>query len=114
MDKKDIPKGDYCYTITSIDTSGHMKVKYCPYWKNRLEIDDKIVNSQNYGYCLFLNKGDLELNKELKYTPMLKLDNFTINTDEQQTADEIGLPLSLLWDGVKMCCENMEYDEQEA
>lgn len=96
MDKNCIPKGDYCYTIISINEKGHMKVKYCPYWKTRRKVDNKPVNSQNYGYCLFLNKGDLELNDEVLYvTP----------TGEKQTANEIGLPLSLLWDGVKMCCE---------
>ena len=27
-----IPEGDYCYTIKSIDNDGRMKIDLCPFW----------------------------------------------------------------------------------
>ena len=100
LDTSVIPKGDYCY-------SG----KYCcPYWKYRHEIDNVEVHNQNDGYCLFLGMGDVEMNGERTYT----LSNPKDHPDYgiPMTADEIGLPLSLLWDQVKMCGENNYTDDE--
>lgn len=93
-----IPKGLYCYTT---DDYGRMIV--CPYWRVRKDVDNKEVGSQNYGYCLYLKKGDLELNNEIQWADA-KGNHFTGN--------ELGLPLSLLWDMVKECYINQD-DEEE-
>lgn len=91
---KKIPKGFYCYDY---DTDGHMVM--CPYWRNRKDVDDKEVNTQNYGYCLYLGKGDLEMNAE---------DKWINDNGEVFTADKVDLPLSLLWDMCKMCDINID------
>lgn len=107
MDKSLIPKGDYCYTSLEFDNkSNKIKVQgICPYWRNRKDVDNKEVHSQNYGYCLFLGKGDLEINSEDK----LKLVHPVTHPDynKEMTADEIGIGFSVLWDMVKMCSENI-------
>lgn len=52
-----IPKGMYCYTIESIDEkTGRMKVRNCPFWSFNPKKD-----SQNHGYCGFIDKGDWEI-----------------------------------------------------
>ena len=106
LDISIIPKGDYCYTLVSVN-KGRMKTKRCPYWRHRKDVDNKEVNSQNYGYCMYLGKGDLEFNEEETYTITYPIDHPDYN--KKQTANEIGISLSLLWDQVKMCGEG--YDE---
>ena len=62
----------------------------CPY----LDCDDEKPYQYN-GYCWFLKKGDWEMNGEKELTNM--------KTGEVETGDEIGLPVSLLWDMCKSC-----------
>ena len=83
-------KGIYCY-----DENGK-----CPYWDLR---EDKPY--QRNGYCSFMEKGDWDFNATREY----KSDQ----TGETQTADEIGLPFSLLWDSCKECGINNEIEEDE-
>ena len=85
-----IPNGIYCY-----DENGK-----CPYWDLR---EDKPY--QRNGYCSFMEKGDWDFNATREY----KSDQ----TGETQTADEIGLPFSLLWDSCKECGINNEIEEDE-
>jgi hypothetical protein len=106
MNKSLIPNGDYCYRILSVDNRGRMKTHLCPYWKHRKEIDNMETGEHDYGYCLFLGKGDLELNDDVKY--ILSSPKNHPNCGKKMTANEIGISLSLLWDGVKMCNENMD------
>ncbi len=61
MDTSVIPKGMYCYTPLSVMNNGVMKIKTCPYWRHRIEVDCKETDEQSYGYCLYIGKGDLEL-----------------------------------------------------
>jgi len=54
--KGDIPYGDYCYEISSVDEStGKIKIFLCPYWYRRPDKPD-----QSNGYCAFLDLGDWE------------------------------------------------------
>lgn len=91
---KKIPKGFYCYDY---DTDGHMVM--CPYWRHRKDVDGAEAHSQNDGYCLYLGKGDLEMNAE---------DKWINDNGEVFTADKVDLPLSLLWDMCKMCDINID------
>lgn len=97
MDDKMIPIGPYCYSIMN------NKRVPCIYWRHRSQVDKKECGSQDYGYCLFLEKGDIEFNQE----PMYKEEG----KENILSADEIGLPLSLLWDRCKMCGVNDEWDD---
>jgi len=90
----EIPDGLYCYTY--IDEHRYV----CPYHKYR-----KGYGTQEDGYCEFLKKGDYELNRELEYVEE--------KTGDRKTANELGLPLSLLWDMCKMCYENLDYEDEE-
>ena len=90
---KNIPKGFYCYTIK--------KGKYinCPYWSKR-----KGRAEQESGYCSYLGEGDYERNrdKKIKYALIYYKGKKKIR-DKPKTAEEIGLPMSLLFDQVKEC-----------
>ena len=110
LDTSVIPKGEYCYSMSKSEISSLRDVVMCPYWKHRSEIDEAEYHDQNDGYCLFLGKGDIELNQENKYTLSYPKDHPDLGIP--MTADEIGLPLSLLWDQVKECHENMMDDEE--
>jgi len=57
-----------------------------------------------------LRKGDIELNSEKLYTLTSPKDHPDFG--KKMIADDIGLPLSLLWDGVKECGENYYTDEE--
>ena len=81
-----IPMGVYC--------SG------CPY----SDYDDEREEQSN-GYCWFMGQGDWDINQEEKWESR--------ETSEIESANEIGLPMSLLWDGCKECGINIEYDNQE-
>jgi len=102
-----IPHGSYCYTFIGDSRKGENR---CPYWKHRPVRRGKKLHSQEDGYCTYLDKGDYELNRELKYTLEWPEDHECIGIP--MTAEEIGMPFSLLWDLVKMCGEN-DYDEWE-
>lgn len=101
MDKTLIPKGEYCYERLEENKGKFKVIGGCPYWRHRSEIDDKKTDEYDYGYCLYLGKGDIELNDECEYV----LDHPKDHPDygKPMTANEIGLSLSLLWDQVKMC-----------
>lgn len=81
--KQLIPKGYYCYDERGI----------CPYWHC-----DEARPAQQNGYCAYMGKGDWDLNKEKGWREE--------GSDEWKSAEEIGMPLSLLWDKVKMCGVN--------
>lgn len=89
MYKSIIPSGSYCYTY--IDEHRYV----CPYHRFIPELPH-----QENGFCIFLGKGDKEFNEELEYVDE--------KSGDKKTANEIGLPLSLLWDMCKMCNENWE------
>ena len=95
-DKKLIPTGYYCYTLLK-----NHKRHFCPYWsikKDKLE--------QENGYCAYLEKGDWDINKEVKWETLDK--NGKKVKGKLQSANEIGFPMSLLWDSVKECGINEE------
>lgn len=92
-DKRLIPKGYYCYSrIVQIKGTNPPRFKVigiCPYWSVR-----KGKPKQENGYCAYLGKGDWDLNKE----------QIWIDSEGQKTtAEELGFPMSLLWDMVKEC-----------
>ncbi len=51
--EKEIPKGQYCYSITGIDTKGKLLSKTCPFWHIRLNAPE-----QENGFCSLLNRAD--------------------------------------------------------
>lgn len=90
-----IPKGLYCY-----DKNGD-----CPYWSLNVYHEP-----QYNGYCAFMEKGDWDLNKEKSWRVMYK-DGKIIPDAELQSGEELGIPLSLLWDQCKECGINEEEDD---
>lgn len=80
-----IPKGIYCYGVQD------GKRVRCPYWSLR---DDQ--PEQHNGYCSFLERGDWEVKIPPDFPP-----HFPTSC------------LSLLWDAVKECGINEDYDEDE-
>lgn len=96
--KKDtsvIPSGQYCYTYDK-----NKIYKPCPYYR---VIEDR--PKQYNGWCDYLEKGDLELEKEMVFKDM--------KTDEEKTGDELPFPVSLLFDQCKECGINDNIDENE-
>jgi len=97
-----IPKGDYCYTSMGIikneDGRPYRKIKPCPFWDKNEE-----KHYQECGYCHLLGIGDWENNDVKEYV--------NDETGEKKTANEIGLPMSLLWDKCKEC--GLNYDDYE-
>jgi len=95
LSKKPIPKGHYCYR-------GHLNDPSfvpCVYWIRRSQ-----VSSEESGYCCFLGKGDIELNKEKRWTrDHWNPDGFFTEDSTLRSAEEMGEKLSLLWDMVKEC-----------
>jgi hypothetical protein len=91
-----IPAGPYCYTY--IDSYRYV----CPYYSIR-----KGYHSQEDGYCAYLGKGDYEINREAYWT------SGDDPGGEPQTAVEIGIPMSLLWDMCKECGINTEWEEKD-
>lgn len=98
LDESVIPKGTYC--------------DGCPYWRHRSEIDNKEVNEYNFGYCLYLGKGDLEINSEKHWRRVYTKEDGTEAEGELRSADDEGMFFSLLWDGCKECQINDDYDEE--
>lgn len=87
-DKSIIPPGIYCYTYIEGE-----EVK-CPY--------HRIIKGRPYqynGWCDYLGEGDLEINRKSQWKD---------NEGNVGSAEEIGLPMSLLWDGCKECGEKEE------
>ena len=93
-DESGIPKGAYCYTYEN------GKFIVCPYW-------DTIEGApeQADGYCHFLEKGDLDIEKEMVLKDM--------KTGEETRGDELPFPVSLLWDQCKECGIKNNYSEDE-
>jgi len=112
MDASIIPSGDYCYTYDGKLDDGRQgyKIIPCPFWRHRCQIDNEKFDEYNSGYCLFLGKGDIELNNEHKYTLTYPENHPDVGVSK--TADEWGFKFSLLWDRVKMCYENIDDNEE--
>lgn len=85
-----IPDGMYCYTRKN------GKRYICPYWSSIPE-----RQYQENGYCSYLEKGDYELNREDKYK-LIYPENHP-DKGREMTAEEIGMPFSILWYMCKMC-----------
>ena len=100
--KESIPKGEYCYcgmeVIDSNTSTPVIKVKCCPYWKF------KTINGVEVNWCEFLDKGGLP-NKEIDFQKLVD-----VYGSEDNVYDE--LSLSLLFDQVKECGENLMSDEE--
>lgn len=89
-----IPRGIYCYT-------GRLggEHKTCPYWSRRLDVPE-----QASGYCAYLGKGDIEINKEKRWTSKIKqADGSWLEDNTLRSAEEMGEQLSMLWDYIKDC-----------
>lgn len=88
-----IPYGIYCYDKNGI----------CPHWSS---LDN--FPSQENGYCSFLRKSDWDLNEE---EGKIEWTNSHGMITKITQPHEIGI--SLLWDQVKMCSENLEEEEYD-
>jgi len=77
-------------------------VGICPYWSRR---DDK--PEQENGYCAYLEKGDWDLNKEKRWRKV-SMKNGKEVQGKWESAYDIGLTMSLIWDMVKECGINEE------
>lgn len=89
LSTKPIPVGYYCY-----DKKGN-----CPYWSIR-----KDKPEQRNGYCAYLGKGDWDINKEKRFT-LIEFEGKKIpkNKRVMRSANEAGIPGSLLFDQCKEC-----------
>lgn len=94
-DKRLIPKGLYCYSrIKATGIKG-----LCPYWSIR-----RGKPKQSNGYCAYLEKGDWDLNREVKWEQTYnKKNGIRQRKGKTMTAEEIGIPMSLIWDQCKEC-----------
>jgi len=98
-----IPKKTcYCYERLKQRKDNPMRLEVigqCPY------LDHDPEQPEQYdGYCWFLQKGDWEMNGEKELVNQ--------ETGEVMTGDEIGIPVSLLWDMVKECGIDTKEDEE--
>lgn len=93
-DKTLIPEGPYCYTYDDNDV-----YILCPYWRRIPERPE-----QYDGFCDYLEKGDIELSKEMIFMDM--------QTNEEVMGDDLPFPAGLLWDQCKECGINDRIDEQ--
>jgi len=84
-----IPKGSYCSGMTY----------RCPYHTHKAGRDE-----QEDGYCEYLEVGDYERNRDENVRYINREGN-------SNTAYEIGLPFSLLWDGCKECGVNDDWED---
>ncbi len=94
-DKRKIPKGYYCYSPSH---KGFKDRKVCPYWSIR-----RGKPKQNNGYCAYLEKGDWDLNNEARWRCVYTKGKKKGKEGPWQTAYEMGLYMSLIWDQVKEC-----------
>lgn len=98
-----IPKGMYCHgELIGDGNGGYYHPHLCPYWR---QITGR--HEQENGWCDYLRKGDYELNREDQWTEFKMVDGKRVDGDSQ-TAEEIGIPMSLLWDQCKECNINMD------
>ncbi len=80
-----IPKGDYCYSLNE-----NKERQLCPYYRI---IPDR--PEQYNGWCDFLEKGDIEIAEDWIL--------YDEKSGEKILANDIPIPLSLLWDQCKEC-----------
>lgn len=88
-----VPEGDYCYSYVPEEKNNSKHIPRtinCPFWECREEQEE-----QEAGYCHLLQRGDWQNNDSKVY--------INCRTGKKQTANEIGLPLSLIWDQCKEC-----------
>jgi len=78
-----IPSGSYCYDENGI----------CPYWDR-----DSDRPHQYDGYCWYVERGDLDLQKDMEFT--------NEDTGETVKGEDMPIPVSLLWDQCKECGVN--------
>jgi hypothetical protein len=66
MDTKNIPQGDYCYEILSVDMDTQplptIHVKPCPYLGKKIDAE---WNEERY-YCSFVKDFDILLDNQVK------------------------------------------------
>lgn len=98
-DKSKIPEGPYCYTYEE------EKFKICPYW-------DTVEGApeQANGYCHFLEKSDIDIGRETKEDPEVVITQGEDVIDKNEVPDFIFN--GLLWDHVKECGINDDFDEE--
>jgi hypothetical protein len=97
-----IPQGDYCYEwIEKPNSKNNFKgsIKTCPHYTT------KTFNGVEVPWCLFLNCGGISNHNDDSDIQAL-VDHF----GSEERMNEI-LPLSLLWDQVKECGENLPKEE---
>ena len=99
-----IPKGHYCYEQDPFGdpdlNGGEMPVISCPYSTY------KEINGINVPWCSFLDKGGVGNIEDEEFD---KLEKHYGSVDKVWEA----LPLDHLWDSVKECGENVDYDEED-
>jgi hypothetical protein len=93
-----IPKGPYCYDENGV----------CPYWSL-----NAYHHEQENGYCAYLERGDWEMNDDKKWRQTRK-NGEKVEDAELQSAQEIGIPMSLLWDQCKECNINDDWGDEDA
>lgn len=82
-----IPVGDYCYDDNGV----------CPYWSTNPDYDE-----QESGYCSYIEKGDWQMNGDKKWRQVYNREGQKLSK-KLESAHEIGMPMSLLWDQCKEC-----------
>lgn len=90
-DRSKIPHGPYCY-------EGKRR---CPYWSFREDKPD-----QESGYCAFLGKGDWDTNASTEQS-------IVFSDGTKTSPSEMPIGIGLLWDSVKECGINEEYESEE-
>jgi len=102
-DKSKIPKGHYCYEADPFGdpdlNDGEMPIKSCPFSTY------KTINGVNVPWCSFLDQGGVDNN--ISDRDYKKLVDYYGSEDKMDKK----LPLYLLWDSVKECGENIDYEE---
>ena len=83
MDTSVIPYGFYCYNVKG----------KCPYWSIKEDRPE-----QYNGWCDYLRKGDLELEREMVLRDM--------DGANEAFGNQLPFPVSLLWDQCKECNVN--------
>lgn len=96
-----IPKGPYCYTFKEND-----EYYVCPYY-------DKVKDGEEQadGYCHFLEKSDVDLGKEAFESVNVNIKENGVEVNKEDVPDFIFT--GLLWDQVKECGINDEWNEEE-